>query len=76
MGWGGGALGASGEGITNPIENAEIRDRVDMYKGLGMSMNDPYEVFRKNKSTGFNVRMRERADARATFGGPRAGSPR
>ena len=47
-----------------------------MYKGLGMSMNDPYEVFRKNKSTGFNVRMRERADARATFGGNRAGSPR
>lgn len=62
LGWGGGGLGAKEQGRVDPVEAAEARDRVDMFKGLGMSMNDPFEQFRKNKAQGFITRMRSRAD--------------
>lgn len=60
MGWGGGGLGAEEQGIVDPVEHAEVRDRVDMYKGIGVSMKDPFEQFRKSKSQGFIQRMKER----------------
>ncbi|WAR23763.1 CHERP-like protein [Mya arenaria] len=60
MGWGGRGLGAKEQGIVNPIEAGEVRDRTDMYKGIGNSQNDPFEQFRKNKSQGFISRMQAR----------------
>lgn len=33
MGWAGAGLGASEQGIAEPIKEAEVRDRSDMYRG-------------------------------------------
>lgn len=60
MGWGGKGLGAKEQGIVDPIEAADVRDRNDMYKGVGINMSDPFEQFRKNKSQGFITRMQAR----------------
>lgn len=60
MGWAGSGLGAQGQGIETPISGGEIRDRQDQYKGVGISLNDPYENFRKNKGAAFIHRMRSR----------------
>ena len=46
----------------NPIEAGDVRDRQDQYKGVGVSMNDPFEQFRKNKSQTFISRMKARDD--------------
>jgi len=51
--------------MLNPVQHAEVRDRTDLYKGIGISLNDPFENFRKNKSHGFVTRMREKAEATA-----------
>ena len=58
-GWGGGGLGTSEQGIVEPIRAAEARDKMDMFKGIGIE-SDPFEQFRKNKSQGFIQRMRTR----------------
>ena len=50
----------------NPIEAGEVRDRQDQFKGVGVSMNDPFEQFRKNKSQGFINRMKARDDGMMT----------
>lgn len=60
MGWGGKGLGASEQGIVDPIEAAEVRDRNDMRKGIGIDLRDPFEQFRKSKAQGFIQRMRAR----------------
>lgn len=60
MGWGGKGLGANEQGIVDPIEAADVRDRQDMFKGVGISLNDPFEQFRKSKSQGFITRMQAR----------------
>lgn len=60
MGWAGSGLGAQGQGIETPISGGEVRDRQDQYKGVGISLNDPYENFRKNKGAAFIHRMRSR----------------
>lgn len=65
MGWGGGGLGTSEQGIVDPIAHGDIRDRMDQFKGLGISLSDPFEQFRKSKSHGFTTRMREKAEAAA-----------
>lgn len=65
MGWGGGGLGTREEGIVDPINHADVRDKMDQFKGLGLPMNDPFEQFRKSKSHGFTTRMREKAEAAA-----------
>jgi calcium homeostasis ER protein len=55
MGWEEGAgLGLREQGIQEPIKGGEIRDKNDKYKGVGMDMKDPFELFRKNKSYTFN----------------------
>ncbi|XP_026274909.1 calcium homeostasis endoplasmic reticulum protein [Frankliniella occidentalis] len=64
MGWGGAGLGAKEQGIEQPISGGEIRDRNDMYKGVGVNLNDPYENFRKNKGQAFISRMKARAEER------------
>jgi len=61
-GWGGGGLGTAEQGIVDPVARADIRDRQDMFKGIGIQMNDPFEQFRKNKSHGFTVRMKKKAE--------------
>ena len=50
----------------NPIEASDVRDKQDMYKGIGNSMNDPFEQFRKNKSQGFISRMQARDEGSAS----------
>ncbi|GFS15252.1 calcium homeostasis endoplasmic reticulum protein [Elysia marginata] len=64
MGWGGRGLGAGEQGIVDPVEAAEVRDRQDMHKGIGIDLRDPFEQFRKNKSQGFITRMKARDDER------------
>lgn len=59
-GWSGKGLGASEQGIVDPIEAAEVRDRTDMRKGIGIDLKDPFEQFRKSKAQGFIQRMRAR----------------
>ena len=69
-GWGGGGLGQLEQGMVDPVQHAEVRDRTDLYKGIGISLNDPFENFRKSKSHGFVTRMREKAEAAAGNNGP------
>jgi len=64
-GWGGGGLGQLEQGMVDPVQHAEVRDRTDLYKGIGIELNDPFENFRKSKSHGFVTRMREKADVAA-----------
>lgn len=59
-GWGGRGLGATEQGIVEPISGGEVRDRQDKFKGVGIDIKDPFEQFRKNKSAGFIQRMRAR----------------
>ncbi|XP_053602508.1 calcium homeostasis endoplasmic reticulum protein isoform X2 [Plodia interpunctella] len=66
MGWSAGGLGASGQGIAEPISGGAIRDKQDQYKGVGVNLNDPYENFRKNKGAAFITRMKERALERSS----------
>jgi len=35
---------------------------MDMFKGIGIPVNDPFENFRKNRSQGYVSRMREKAE--------------
>lgn len=72
MGWGGKGLGASEQGIVDPISGGDVRDRQDMFKGIGMDLKDPFEQFRKSKSAGFIQRMRARDEARDANKGSRS----
>lgn len=62
-GWGGKGLGSSEQGRVDPVETAEVRDKTDMYRGIGIAVNDPFEQFRKSKAKGFVQRMRAKEDA-------------
>ncbi|CAN8004556.1 unnamed protein product, partial [Ixodes hexagonus] len=62
MGWGGAGLGAAEQGIQDPIHPGDVRDRQDLYKGVGISLHDPYENFRKSKGQAFINRMKARSD--------------
>lgn len=46
-------MGASEQGIAEPIKAAEVRTHSDMYKGIGVDDSDPYEQFRKNRGNVF-----------------------
>ncbi|KAF6032318.1 hypothetical protein EB796_009339 [Bugula neritina] len=60
MGWGGAGLGASEQGIVDPVKAAEVRGASDMYRGIGVDINDPYESFRKNRAGVFIQKLRDR----------------
>ena len=61
MGYSGsGGLGKEEAGIDEPISGGEVRDRNDMYKGVGMGGPDAFEMFRKNKAGTFYKDQRER----------------
>lgn len=75
MGWGGAGLGAQEQGREDPIDHAEVRDKYDQFKGLGMPSGDPYESFRKSKSQGFITRMKARDKEREKDRKP-GGTPR
>lgn len=63
MGWSGaGGLGANEQGIQDPIKGGDIRDRWDQYKGVGIPLDDPFESFRRSKSSTFIARMKARVD--------------
>ena len=66
-GWGGGGLGSSEQGIVEPIRAGDARDKMDMFKGIGLSTSDPFEQFRKNKSQGFIQRMRSRDEGKLSL---------
>uniref|UniRef100_A0A8C9RDQ0 Calcium homeostasis endoplasmic reticulum protein n=1 Tax=Scleropages formosus TaxID=113540 RepID=A0A8C9RDQ0_SCLFO len=58
MGWSGsGGLGAKEQGIRDPVKEGDVRDKWDQYKGVGVSLDDPYENYRRNKSHTFIARM-------------------
>ena len=62
-GWSGsGGLGAKEQGIQDPIKGGDIRDKWDQYKGVGVSLDDPYENYRRNKSYNFVARMKAREE--------------
>ena len=61
MGYSGsGGLGKSEGGIEEPISGGEVRDKNDMYKGVGVGGPDAFEMFRKNKAGTFYKDQRER----------------
>uniref|UniRef100_A0AAR2LD03 Calcium homeostasis endoplasmic reticulum protein n=1 Tax=Pygocentrus nattereri TaxID=42514 RepID=A0AAR2LD03_PYGNA len=61
MGWSGsGGLGAKEQGIQDPIKGGDVRDKWDQYKGVGVSLDDPYVNYRRNKSYNFVARMKAR----------------
>ncbi|XP_075997724.1 calcium homeostasis endoplasmic reticulum protein [Genypterus blacodes] len=63
MGWSGsGGLGAKEQGIQDPIKGGGVRDKWDQYKGVGVSLDDPYENYRRNKSYNFVARMKAREE--------------
>ena len=37
MGWKGAGLGAEETGIVEPVKGGEVRERADMYRGMGNS---------------------------------------
>ncbi|WKX94487.1 hypothetical protein Q1695_011622 [Nippostrongylus brasiliensis] len=55
MGWSGTGLGASKQGIVEPIGGGEVRDRQDQFRGLGSTM-DVYEQYRKQRSGNYHDR--------------------
>lgn len=64
-GWSGsGGLGAKEQGIQDPIKGGDIRDKWDQYKGVGVSLDDPYENYRRNKSFNFVARMKAREEGK------------
>ena len=65
-GWSGTTgLGKQEQGIFNPIEGGEVREKSNMYRGIG-SRSDPFEAFRKNKAAGYIQRMKSRDEERAS----------
>ncbi|KAG1668399.1 Calcium homeostasis endoplasmic reticulum protein [Nymphon striatum] len=62
MGWSGAGLGAAEQGRQTPIDAGDVRDKQDQYKGIGISLNDPFENFRKSKGQAFITRMKARAE--------------
>ncbi len=59
MGWKGSGLGSGETGIVEPVSGGEVRDKQDMYRGVGLG-NDPFDAFRKAKSGSFYTRMKDR----------------
>ncbi|KAK6055824.1 hypothetical protein COOONC_06671 [Cooperia oncophora] len=51
MGWSGTGLGASKQGILEPISGGEVRDRQDQFRGLGSTV-DVYEQYRRQQYVG------------------------
>lgn len=67
-GWSGsGGLGAKEQGIQDPIKGGDVRDKWDQYKGVGVSLDDPYENYRRNKSYNFVARMKAREEGTLTI---------
>jgi len=60
MGWGGKGLGREERGIQEPIKGGEVREKGDMFKGVGVSLDDPFESYRRNKSYTYNRPRKER----------------
>lgn len=45
-----------GQGIEEPVKGGDVRTKLDMFKGVGMNMYDPFEQFRRIKSYTYNRR--------------------
>lgn len=63
MGYSGAGLGKKEQGIINPIQGGEVREKNEQYRGVGVKA-DPFEAFRKNKSQGYIQRLRTRDEIR------------
>ena len=57
-------MGSSEQGIENPVEQSEVRGASTKFKGVGLSVSDPFEQFRQNRSQKFIQRMANTAKAR------------
>lgn len=65
LGWSGsGGLGVKEQGIQDPIKGGDVRDKWDQYKGVGVTLDDPYENYRRNKSYSFIARMKARDEGK------------
>ena len=62
MGWRGAGLGAGEEGMVEPVQGGEVRDKGE-YRGMGVG-SDPFESFRKQRAGAFYTRMRDKAEER------------
>ena len=61
MGYSGsGGLGKEEAGIDEPISGGEVRDRDEMYRGVGMGGPDAVDMWRKQKAATFYKDQRER----------------
>jgi calcium homeostasis ER protein len=56
MGWHGKGLGVDEQGIETPIDGGIVRDTIDQYRGVGAPMDDPFDQFRKARSSVFQQR--------------------
>jgi len=60
MGWSGsGGLGSKETGIAEPISGGEVREKNDMYRGVGSNV-DAFEAFRKQQAHTLYNRMKDR----------------
>ena len=55
MGWKGAGLGAEETGIVEPVKGGEVRDRADMYRGMGNSQVSSYCQFSTHFLISFEV---------------------
>lgn len=53
-------MGASEQGIVDPVRAAEVRGASDMYRGIGVDANDPFENFRKSRAGVFIQKLKDR----------------
>lgn len=60
-------LGANESGISEPVKAADVRDKQDLYKGIGAGgrADDIYSNFRKQRSAQMHDGWKAKLDAKS-----------